>query len=192
MTQAIEQEHVIRNGIDTTALFATINVVKERPALAQFQFRATNRWIRGTHSQSRMGGFYGAGQEHSREGDGFAADADHPRVLTGQDNAPAPVEWVLHALAACLTAGIGNIASARGVNLDYVESTLEGDIDLLGLLGLSDEVRNGYQGIRARFRIAGDAPPEKLRAIVEQSRRRSAVFDIITNPVPVKIEIETA
>ena len=192
MTQAIEQEHVVRNGVDTTALFATINVVKEQPELAQFQFRATNRWIRGTHSQSRMAGFYGAGQEHVRDGDGFVADADHPKVLTGQDNGPAPIEYVLHALAACLTAGIGNIASARGVNLDYVESTVEGDINLLGLLGLSTEVRNGYQGIRVNFRIAGDAPPEKLREIVEQSRRRSAVFDIITNPVPVQIEIETA
>ena len=191
MTQVTEQ-HVTRNGVDTTALFATIDVVREQPELAQFQFRASNRWVRGTHSQSRIRGFYGAGQENSIRTEDVVLDADHPKVLRGQDQGPAPVEYVLHALAACLTAGIGNIASARGVNLDFVESTVEGDIDLQGILGLSSEVRNGYNQIRVSFRIAGDAPEEKLREIVEQSRARSAVFDIITNPVPVCVEVATA
>ena len=191
MTQVTEQ-HVTRNGVDTTALFSTIDVVKEQPELAQFQFRASNRWVRGTHSQSRIRGFYGAGQEDSTRTEDVVLDADHPKVLTGQDHGPAPVEYVLHALAACLTAGIGNIASARGVNLDFVESTVEGDIDLPGILGLSSEVRNGYNQIRVSFRIAGDAPEEKLREIVGQSRARPAVFDIITNPVPVRVEVATA
>ena len=190
MTQATEQ-HLVRNGVDTTALFATINHVKEQPELAQFQFRATNRWVSGTHSQSRIRGFYGAGQEDSTRTEDVVLDSDHPQVLTGQDQGPAPVEYALHALAACLTAGIGNIASARGVKLDFVESTVEGDIDLQGILGLSSEVRNGFNQIRVSFRIAGDAPTETLRAIVEQSRARSAMFDVITNPVPVSLAITT-
>jgi uncharacterized OsmC-like protein len=116
-------------------------------------------------------------------------DADHPAVLVGDDNGPTPVEFVLHALAACLTAGLANVAAARGVNLTEVESTVEGDIDLLGILGLSNEVRNGYQQIKVSFKVRGD-DPAKLRQVVEQSRRRSAVFDIVTNGVPVAIEID--
>jgi uncharacterized OsmC-like protein len=116
-------------------------------------------------------------------------DADHPAVLVGADNGPTPVEFVLHALAACLTAGLANIAAARGVNLESVESTVEGDIDLLGILGLSDEVRNGYQGIKVSFKVRGD-DPEKLRRVVEQSRKRSAVYDVVTNGVPVSIEVD--
>jgi uncharacterized OsmC-like protein len=117
-------------------------------------------------------------------------DADHPAVLVGNDNGPTPVEFVLHALAACLTAGLANIAAARGVKLTEVRSTVAGDIDLNGILGLNPEVRNGYQGITVRFTVKGDAPAEKLQALVEQSRARSAVYDIITNTVPVTIEVE--
>jgi len=180
-----------RNGVDTPALFATIDAVKQQPELARFQFRATNRWQQGTHSRSRLLSFRGAGDEqhHERE---FSYDADHPAVLVGRDNGPTPVEFLLHALAACITAGIGNIAAARGVTLYEVESTVEGDIDLQGILGLSDEVRNGYEGIRIGFKIKGDAPAEKLRQIVEQSRARSAVFDVLTNGVPVAISVEAA
>jgi uncharacterized OsmC-like protein len=116
-------------------------------------------------------------------------DADHPAVLVGNDNGPTPVEFVLHALAACLTAGLANIAAARGVTLTEVTSTVEGDIDLLGILGLSDQVRNGYQQIKISFKVRGD-DPEKLRALVEQSRKRSAVFDIVNNGVPVAIEVD--
>ena len=119
-------------------------------------------------------------------------DADHPAVLIGRDNAPTPVEYLLHAIAACLTAGIANIAAARGVTLRRVSSTVEGDIDLLGILGLSDgTVRNGYQQIRVTFHIEGDADEETLRGIVEQSRRRSAVYDALTNPTPVVVDVVT-
>jgi uncharacterized OsmC-like protein len=119
-------------------------------------------------------------------------DADHPEVLTGTDNGPSPVEYLLHALAACLTAGIVNVAAARGVELTKVSSTLTGDIDLLGVLGLSGgSVRNGYQHIKAEFHVEGDADEETLRGIVEQSRRRSAVYDALTNPTPVSIEVTT-
>jgi uncharacterized OsmC-like protein len=177
------------NGVDVPTLFATIDAVKAQPEAARFQFRAVNRWVSGTHSRTTIHGFFGVGEEQSHQRE-YVHDADHPQVLVGTDNAPSPVEFLLHGLAACLTAGIGNVAAARGIELHAVESHLEGDIDLRGLLGLSDEVRNGYQRIRARFRITGDAPPEKLRAIVEQSRARSAVFDIVTNGVPVEIDVE--
>jgi uncharacterized OsmC-like protein len=175
------------NGVDTATLFATLDAVKASPEIAKFQFRATNRWISGTHNRSTIRGFYGAGQELShREESTF--DADHPEVLVGADNAPTPVEFLLHALAACLTSGLANIAAVRKVNLTSVESTVEGDIDLLGILGLSDNVRNGYEQIRVTFRLEGD-DPEKLRQVVEQARQRSAVYDVLTNGVPVSIEV---
>jgi uncharacterized OsmC-like protein len=180
----------VRNGVDTATLFATLDAVKDDHDIAKFQFRATNRWVSGTHNQSTIHGFHGAKQEmtHQRP---WTFDADHPPVLVGADNGPTPVEYVLHALAACLTAGIANIAAARGVHLTEVSSTVEGDIDLLGILGLSDDVRNGYQQIRVSFRLRGD-DPEKLRRVVEQSRKRSAVFDIVTNGLPVDIDVDAA
>jgi uncharacterized OsmC-like protein len=178
------------NGVNTPVLFATINAVRETPALAKFQFRASSRWIDGTYSESRVESFSGAGGQHEHQTQ-FRYSADHPAVLVGQDRGMTPVEFLLHGLAACITAGIGNIAAARGVTLTSVESRVEGDIDLSGLLGLSSEVRNGYERIRISFDIAGDAPPEKLREIVEQSRARSAVFDVLTNGVPVDLTINT-
>ena len=176
------------NGVDTPTLFATLDAVKQQPELATFQFRATNRWQQGTHSRSTMESFHGAGGErkHVRE---FTFDADHPQVLVGRDQGPTPVEFLLHAIAACITAGIGNIAAARGVTLHEVESTVEGDIDLLGILGLGEGVRNGFQGIKVSFKLTGD-DPAKLRKVVEQSRARSAVYDIVTNGVTVEIEVE--
>jgi uncharacterized OsmC-like protein len=180
-------DNPMRNGVDTATLFATIDAVRATPDIAKFQFRATNKWVSGTHNQSTLHGFYGAMQEMTHEKP-FTFDADHPAVLVGRDNGPTPVEYLLHALAACLTAGIANIAAARGVNLTEVESTVEGDINLLGILGLSDQVRNGYQQIRVSFRLEGD-DPEKLRRVVEQSRLRSAVYDVITNGVPVSVEV---
>lgn len=176
------------NGIDVPALFATLDAVKNQPELARFQFRATNRWQQGTHSRSTMESFSGAGGEQQHR-QAYTADTDHPEVLTGRDQAPTPVEYLLHALAGCLTAGIGNIAAARGITLYEVESSLEGDINLLGILGLSEEVRNGYEQIRVNFKIKGDAPESKLREIVEQSRSRSAVFDVVTNGVPVALSV---
>jgi len=180
-----------RNGVDTPTLFATLDAVRGQPELAKFQFRATNRWIRGTNSRSRIEPFKGAGGVHAHKGV-HEYDADHPAVLVGGDEAPTPVEFLLHAIAACITAGIANIAAARGVTLTEVHSTVEGDIDLLGILGLSDQVRNGYEKIRVSFEIKGDAPPEKLRQIVEQSRARSAVYDVLRNGVPVEITVNAA
>ncbi len=179
----------IRNGVDTAALFATLDAVKGDNDIAAFQFRATNRWVSGTHNESTIHGFYGAKQEMTHE-QPRVLHADHPAVLVGDDQGPTPVEYVLHALAACLTAGIANIAAARGIELDEVSSTVEGDIDLLGILGLSDEVRNGFQQIRVSFTVKG-SDADALRQVVEQSRKRSAVYDILTNGVPVSIDVGT-
>ena len=179
-----------RNGVDTATLFATLDAVKQAPAAAHFQFRAHNQWIDGTHSRSTIADYFGVGEERAHEQE-FVFDADHPAVLVGKDNGPTPVEFVLHALASCLTAGLANIAAARKVTLTEVRSTVSGDIDLNGILGLQD-VRNGYQRVTVKFVIKGDAPEEVLRQIVEQSRRRSAVYDIITNGVPVEIDVEVA
>jgi uncharacterized OsmC-like protein len=176
------------NGVNTPVLLATIGAVKEQPALANFQFRARNRWQTGTYSETRIESFSGAGGEHTHITE-FRYGADHPAVLVGEDRGPTPVEFLLHGLASCITAGIGNIAAARGVALTSVESRIEGDIDLRGILGLSDTVRNGYQRIRISFDIAGDAPAAKLREIVEQAGARSAVLDVLTNGVPVDITI---
>ena len=192
--QAVEtktRERVPMNGVDTPTLFATLNAVKAQPELAKFQFRATNKWLSGTHSRSRIETFSGAGGEHRHTGN-VQFDADHPAVLVGADHAPTPVEFLLRAIAACITSGIGNIAAARGVKLTEVESTVEGDIDLRGILGLSSEVRNGYRELRVHFRIKGDAPPEKLEAIVAQSKARSAVFDVLTNGTTVNITTDCA
>lgn len=188
MTSTVNES--TRNGVDTATLFATLDAVKAAPEAARFQFRAHNQWLRGTHNRSTIDGFYGVGEERTHERS-FHFDADHPAVLVGRDNGPTPVEYVLHALAACLTAGLANIAAARGVQLTEVHSTVSGDIDLNGILGLNPDVRNGYQNITVHFTVKGDAPAEKLREIVEQSRARSAVFDVITNQVPVSIEIAT-
>ena len=190
MTTA-EQDDVVRNGVDTATLFATLDAVKQAPEAAKFQFRAHNEWVSGTHSRTTMEDFFGVGEERSHEHT-FVFDADHPAVLVGRDHGPTPVEFVLHALAACITAGLANIAAARRVKLTEVRSTVTGDIDLNGIFGLDPDARNGYERIGVRFTVKGDAPAEKLREIVEQSRARSAVYDIITNRVPVTIEVETA
>ena len=188
MTSTVNES--MRNGVDTATLFATLDAVKAAPEAARFQFRARNQWLSGTHNRSTIDSFYGVGEERAHERT-FHFDADHPAVLVGRDNGPTPVEYMLHALAACLTAGLANIAAARGVQLTEVHSTVSGDIDLNGILGLDADVRNGYQNIAVRFTVKGDAPAETLREIVEQSRARSAVYDVITNQVPVSIEVAT-
>jgi uncharacterized OsmC-like protein len=188
---SVTTESPRRNGVDTATLFATLDAVKHQNEIAAFQFRATNTWVNGANSRTRIREFHGAMQELAHEHE-TVLDADHPAVLVGMDVAPTPVEYLLHAIAACLTAGIANIAAARGVTLTSVSSTVEGDIDLLGILGLSDgSVRNGYEQIRVGFHIEGDADEETLRGIVEQSRRRSAVYDALTNPTPVVIDVVT-
>jgi uncharacterized OsmC-like protein len=178
------------NGVDTPTLFATLDAVKGQPDIADFRFRASNEWVSGTHSRTSFSGFYGAGQEmeHKKV---TRVDSDHPAVLVGADEGPTPVEYLLHAIASCLTSGLVNIAAARGVELRSVRSRVEGDIDLLGILGLAqgDTVRNGYRELRVGFEIDGDADAETLHSLVQQSINRSAVYDALTNPTPVVVDV---
>ncbi len=180
-----------RNGVNVEGLFATIGVVRDQPELGRFQFRTLHEWISGTHNQATIDGFYGAGQEHVRE-QPKVIEADHPAVLVGDDLGATPAELLLNALGACLMSGLANIAAARGVDLQGVTATVEGDIDLRGILGLTDELRNGFESIRVVFHVEGDAEAEKLAGLVAQSRNRSAVFDVLTNGVPVSVDVATA
>jgi uncharacterized OsmC-like protein len=181
-------ERPARHGVDTPTLFATLDAVKGAPEAAKFQFRARNAWQQGTHSVSTIDDFFGVGEERAHERS-WTFDADHPAVLVGRDSGPTPVEFMLHALASCLTAGLANIAAARGVTLTKVTSTVKGDIDLNGIFGTLEGVRNGYEKIVVVFDVEGDAPAEVLTSLVEQSRDRSAVYDVITNSVPVELHI---
>jgi uncharacterized OsmC-like protein len=186
MTTTAPVDDSIRNGVDTATLFATLDAVKQTPEAASFQFRAHNQWQSGTHNRSTITDFFGVGEERTHQRS-FTFDADHPAVLVGRDHGPTPVEFVLHALAACLA----NIAAARKVKLTEVRSTVSGDLDLNGILGLDPAVRNGYQQITVHFTIKGDAPADKLHELLEQSRARSAVYDVITNQVPITIKVDT-
>jgi uncharacterized OsmC-like protein len=180
----------IRNGVDTGQLFATLDAIDAQPELGRFQFRVTNRWIAGAHNTGTIREFYGAGQEDASRAEAFQVDAGEPAVLCGTDTGPNPAEILLAALAACLTTSLVYVAAARKVKLTSVSSTLEGDIDLRGALGLSDEVRNGFRHIRVSFRVEGDAPEMKLRELVERAQQRSAVFDMVTRGVPVSVEAD--
>lgn len=176
------------NGVDTTVLDITVDVVRAAPETGRFRFRADTAWIDGTHSRSTVRDFYGVGQNRARDR-AFTLDADHPPVLVGRDHGPTPVEYVLHALTSCLTAGIVLAAAQRGVRLTDIHATVVGDLDLNGILGLDPAVRKGFEGIGIQLVVDGDAAPEVLAEIVEHARTHSAVFDIVTNPVPVTIDV---
>jgi uncharacterized OsmC-like protein len=179
------QEKII-NGVNVDQLIGTVNAVKEKPAIAKFQFRATNKWLTGGHNQTSIKGFYGAGQEDTTRTKPFVLDADEPPILLGEDHGANPVEYVLTALAGCLTTSLVYHAAANGIKIDEVESSLEGDLDLQGFLGLSDNIRKGYQNVRVVMKVKSDAPAEKLAEFT----KRSPVFDIVSNPVPVSVEIQ--
>ena len=182
----------IRNGVDTEQLFGTLDAIKADPSIAKFQFRARNRWIDGAHNRTTIRDFYAANQDDTSRTADFVIDAGEPAILLGSDTGANPAEYLLHALAACLTTSLVYVAAARGVHLTEVESTLEGDMDVQGALGLSDDFRNGFSQIRVSFHVEGDAPEEKLREVVARAQQRSAVFDMVTNGVPVTVDVETA
>jgi uncharacterized OsmC-like protein len=188
MTQLME---TIRNGVDTAQMYGTLDAIVAQPDLGVFQFRATNQWVEGAHNRTTIQGFYGAGQEDTSRDEPFVIDAGEPAVLLGHDTGANPAEYLLHAIAACLTTSLVYVAAARKVRLTEVESTLTGDMDVRGALGLSDEVRNGFSNIRVGFKVKGDAPEEKLREVVARAQQRSAVFDMVTHGVPVAVEVET-
>jgi uncharacterized OsmC-like protein len=177
------------NGVDVARLYETIEAVQGNAGLAPFEFRATNRWVSGGHNRSTIEGFYGAGREDDSRAEPFVLDADEPDVLLGADNGANPVEHVLHALAGCLTTSLVYHAAARGIEVKEVESTLEGDLDLRGFLGISDEVRNGYERIRVSYRIKG-VDEETAEELVRIAQARSPVFDIVTNGAPVQVAVD--
>jgi uncharacterized OsmC-like protein len=189
MSQVVDRS---RNGVNTEVLYGTLDAIRADPSLGAFQFRASNHWIDGAHNRSTIKSFYGAGQEDSTRSRAFTLNAGEPAVLLGIDTGPNPAEHLLHALAACLTTTLVYVAAARKVRLTEVRSTLEGDMDVRGSLGIGDEVRNGFSRIRATFTVKGDAPPEKLREIVERAQARSAVFDMVSHGVPVEVAVVPA
>jgi uncharacterized OsmC-like protein len=177
-----------RNGIDVAQVYGTLDAFADDPSLARFEFRLANRWIDGTCTRSTVQGFHGAGQEDAAREMPFVLDASEPRVRFGHDEAPNPAEYVLHALAGCLTQTIVYVAAVGKVPLTAVESRLVGVLDARGAAGLEGSVRNGFRRIRVSFSIEGDAPPEKLNEIVERAKARSVVYDILTHGVPVDVQ----
>ena len=181
----------IRNGVDTERMFATLDLIKAQPELAKFQFRATNRWLGGAHNRSTIQGFYAAGGEDTSRSEAFQIDAGEPAILLGTDTGANPAEYLLHALAACLTTSIVYVAAARKVDLTSVQSVVTGDMDVRGALGVDEEPRNGFEHISVSFHVTGNAPEAKRREVVERARNRSAVYDMVTNGVPVAVEVTT-
>lgn len=179
----------IINGVNVDDLFTTIDAIKATPAIAKFKFRIHNQWHGAGHNNSTVDKFYGAGQELARPRP-FVLEADEPPVLLGEDSAANPVEYLLHALAACLTTSMVYHAAARGIYLQEIESWLEGDIDLHGFLELDKNVRRGYRGIRVTFKVRADVPDEQLQEIVQLGTGHSPVFDSLTNGVPVSVKAE--
>jgi uncharacterized OsmC-like protein len=178
----------INNGVNVNALLGARSALEQAPEAAQFKWRAACEWVNGTHSRSTIGSFFGLGAEQSRDKT-FAVEADHPHVFASEDKAPTPVELVLSGLAGCLTAGIAAVAQRRGIQLHSVKASLEADMDLQGILGIDDDVRNGFAAIRVHFDIRADASDSDIKALVAQSQKRSAVFDIITNPTNVFVSV---
>lgn len=178
----------IDNGVDVDALLGARKHLTDAPEAAQFTWRAECEWVNGTHSRSTINGFSGLGQEHTHRQE-YTVDADHPAVFASADNAATPPEIVLAALASCLTAGVASVATRRGVQLRSVTATIEGDMDLQGILGIDSDVRNGFDGIQVTYRIDADASKADLEAIVAQSQKRSAVFDIVANPTTIRVAV---
>lgn len=176
------------NGVNVEALLGAREALSQAPEAAQFTWRARNEWVRGTHSRSTVEGFFGLGEEQKHRAP-FTFAADHPEIFASEDHGATPVEIVLASLASCLTAGIAAVAQRRGIQLRSVKATLEGAMDIQGILGIDPEVRNGFGGITVKYDIDADASPEEIRALVAQSQKRSAVFDVITNPTNVSVEV---
>jgi uncharacterized OsmC-like protein len=178
----------VDNGVNVAALLDAREALTAAPEAAQFQWRASCTWQHGTHSRSTVESFFGLGEEQSHKRE-FTFDADHPELFASEDNGATPVEYVLVALASCLTAGVASVAQNRDIQLRSVSATLEGGMDVSGILGIDSDVRNGFDGIKVTYDIDADASPEDIRAIVAQSQKRSAVYDIITNPTNVTVEV---
>lgn len=184
-----ETTMMVDNGVNVEALLGAREALTETPEAARFQWRATCDWVNGTHSRSTVEGFYGLGDEQ-RHREAFTFNADHPEIFASEDHGATPVEYVLVGLAGCLTAGIASVAQNRGIQLHSVTATLEGGMDIQGILGMDRDVRNGFDDIRVSFEIDADASKEDIEALVAQSQKRSAVFDIVTNPTNVSVVVK--
>jgi len=178
----------VDNGVNVEALLGAREALTAAPAGAKFKWRAKCEWVRGTHSRSTIEGFYGLGEEQKHKKT-FSFEADHPEIFASEDLGATPVEIVLTGLASCLTAGVAAVAQNRGIQLHAVTATLEAGMDIQGILGIDRDVRNGFDGIRVTYDIQADATKDEIRAIVAQSQKRSAVYDVITNPTNVTVEV---
>ena len=178
----------VDNGVNVGALLEAREALTEAPEAAKFQWRATCKWVNGTHSNTTIQSFFGLGEEQSHRTE-FSYDADHPELFASEDIGATPVEMVLVGLASCLTAGIAAVAQHRDIQLNSVSATLEGGMDVQGILGIDSDVRNGFDGIKVHYDIDADASEDDIKALVAQSQKRSAVFDIVTNPTNVTVEV---
>jgi uncharacterized OsmC-like protein len=185
------QTRTADNGVNVAALLGAREALSEAPEAARFKWRATSEWLNGTHSRATVDGFYGLGGEQKHR-QSFQFDSDHPEIFAAQDNGATPVEFVLVGLAGCLTAGIAAVAQNRNIQLKSVKATLEAGMDLQGILGVDANVRNGFDGIKVHYAIDADASAEEIAALVAQSQKRSAVFDVVTNPTDVTVTASKA
>ncbi len=181
-------EKPVSNGVNVEALLGAREALTKAPEAAKFTWRATCKWVNGTHSRSTVEGFYGLGGEQKHKTQ-FTFDADHPEIFASEDKGATPVELVLAGLASCLTAGVASVAQLRKIQLRSVSATLEGGMDIRGILGADSDVRNGFDGIKVTYSIDADASPDDIKALVAQSQKRSAVYDIIANPTNVTVEV---
>jgi uncharacterized OsmC-like protein len=178
----------VNNGVNVAALLGAREALSNAPEAAKFNWRATCKWVSGTHSQTAVKGFFGLGQQQSHKTE-FTFDMDHPEVFASEDKGATPVELVLTGLAGCLTAGVAAVAQFRKIQLRSVTATVEGGMDIQGILGIDGDVRNGFDGIKVKFDIDADATKEEIEALVAQSQKRSAVFDVVTNPTNVSVTV---
>jgi len=178
----------VNNGVNVEALLGARTALTDAPEAAQFNWRAVSEWQNGTHSTSAVEGFFGLGQEQSHR-TRYTFESDHPEIFASEDNGATPVEYVLVGLAGCLTAGVAAVAQNREIQLRKVTATIEGAMDVRGILGIDSDVRNGFSKIKVTYKIDADATPDEIKALVAQSQKRSAVYDIITNPTDVSVEV---
>jgi len=181
-------ETPVNNGVNVEALLGARAALTEAPEAAKFEWRDTCEWLNGTHSNSTVEGFFGLGGEQKHRTK-YTFDADHPEIFASEDNGATPVEYILVGLAGCLTAGVAAVAQHRQIQLRSVSATVEGAMDVRGILGMDTDVRNGFSGIKVSYKIDADATPAEIKALVAQSQKRSAVYDIITNPTDVRVEV---
>jgi uncharacterized OsmC-like protein len=188
----MKTETMTTNGVNVDKIFEMVEMVKQAPEMANFRFRARNEWVDGAHNRSTIQGFYGCRVEDTSRGEPYVFDNDEPPMLLGEDRGANPVEFVLHALAGCITTGFVYHAAVRGIRIESLTSQLEGDIDLHGFLGLREDISAGYRNIRVKFTVKADAPEEKLRELIEYAKMRSPVYNTVVRPVPVDVTLVCA